>query len=134
MTKDVPDPDPKTVLLFDGSCPLCRAEIGMYRKQDTAGALCFVDVSEPRAELPPTLDPKTAMARFHVVAGDGRMVSGAAAFIEVWRHLPGWRWAAKLASLPGIAPSLEVAYRLFLPMRPALARLLVASQRLRAAR
>ncbi len=128
-------PDPaKTVVLFDGSCPLCRAEIGMYRDRDTAGALCFVDVSEPQAELPPTLDPKTAMARFHVVAGDGRIVSGAAAFIEVWRHLPGWRWAAKLASLPGISPSLELAYRLFLPIRPALVRLFVATLHPRAAR
>ena len=47
---------PKSTVYFDGSCPLCRAEIGYYRRKDQAGALCFVDVSEAppqlRKELP----------------------------------------------------------------------------------
>ena len=36
----------KSTVYFDGSCPLCQAEIGYYRRKDQAGALCFVDVSE----------------------------------------------------------------------------------------
>jgi len=70
------------------------------------------------------------MARFHVIAPEGQVLSGAAAFIEVWRALRGWRWLAGLASLPGVEPVLEVAYRAFLKARPAMVRLFVAAQRL----
>jgi predicted DCC family thiol-disulfide oxidoreductase YuxK len=113
----------KTTVYFDGSCALCQAEIDHYRRQDRAGAVCFVDVSKTAAETPDGLDRKRAMARFHVRAPDGRVLSGAAAFPEIWRRLPGWRWAARAARLPGVLPLLELGYRMFLPARPFLARL-----------
>ena len=47
------------------------------------------------------LTQQQAMERFHVRAGDGRVLSGAAAFVEVWSCLPGWRWAARAVALPG---------------------------------
>jgi len=58
------------------------------------------------------------MKRFHVRASDGRVLSGAAAFVEVWTRLPGWRWAARAASLPGALIVLEWGYRIFLRVRP----------------
>jgi len=119
-----------TTVLFDGSCPLCTAEIGLYRDRDGEGRLCLVDVSAPNAALPEGLDREAAMARFHVIAPNGQLLSGAAAFIEVWRALRGWRWLAGLASLPGVEPVLEVAYRVFLKARPAMVRLFVAAKRL----
>jgi hypothetical protein len=61
------------------------------------------------------------MERFHVRAGDGALLSGAAAFVEVWARLPRWGWAARAAALPGMLALLELSYRLFLPARPALA-------------
>jgi predicted DCC family thiol-disulfide oxidoreductase YuxK len=64
------------------------------------------------------------MERFHVRAGDGRVLSGAAAFVEVWTRLPQWRWAARAASLPGAITALEFGYRMFLPVRPFVSRLL----------
>ena len=42
----------KSAAYFDGSCPLCRAEIAHYLGTDCAGALCFVDVSATDASLP----------------------------------------------------------------------------------
>ncbi len=109
---------------FDGSCPLCRAEIGYYRRQDQGGAFCFVDVSEPRAVTPQGVTREQAMERFHVRADDGRVFSGAAAFVEVWAQLPGWRWAARAARWPGALAALEWGYRAFLPLRPLISRLL----------
>jgi predicted DCC family thiol-disulfide oxidoreductase YuxK len=111
----------KSTVYFDGSCPLCRAEIGYYRRKDLSGALCFIDVSHPDALVPDSLTQRRAMERFHVRTGDGALLSGAAAFVEIWARLPCWRWAARAAALPGILALLEFSYRLFLPTRSALA-------------
>lgn len=106
---------------FDGSCPLCQAEIAHYRGQDGASQLSFRDVSQPGEHLAPDLVREQAMARFHVRRSDGQLVSGAAAFVSIWRLLPRWRWAARIAALPGMMALLKGAYWLFLPARPALA-------------
>ena len=69
----------KWPVYFDGSCPLCRAEIGYYRRNDQADALFFVDISEAGAVTPEGITQQQAIERFHVRAGDGRVLSGAAA-------------------------------------------------------
>jgi predicted DCC family thiol-disulfide oxidoreductase YuxK len=130
----LPDPGAKTVIFFDGSCPLCRSEISMYSDCDVAGILSLVDVSETNVALPQDLDREKAMSRLHVIAKDGRMLSGAAAFIEVWRHLRGWNSVAKIASLPALTWILECAYCVFLSFRPALVLMFTAAQRLRTER
>jgi predicted DCC family thiol-disulfide oxidoreductase YuxK len=112
-----------STIFFDGSCPLCRAEIDYYRRADQQAALCFIDISQADAATPEGVTRERALARFHVQARDGRVLSGAAAFIEVWARLPGWRWAARLAALPGAVALLELGYRISLPTRPFLARL-----------
>lgn len=113
-----------STVYFDGSCPLCRAEIAHYRKVDRHEVLSFVDVSDKDARLPEGLSPARAMARFHVRDADGRLLSGAAAFVEVWSRLPRWRWAARTAALPVAMAVLEAGYRLFLPVRPLFSRLI----------
>lgn len=114
---------PKTTVFFDGSCPLCRAEIRYYRRKDKAGALCFIDISDAGAVPPEGVTQQQAMKQFHVRASDGRVRSGAAAFVEVWTLLPRWCWAARIASLPGAMIALELGYKIFLPVRPFLSRL-----------
>lgn len=113
----------EVTVYFDGSCPLCTAEIRHYASCAGGDKLCFVDVSEEDADLGPDLAADAAMRRFHVRTSDGTLSSGARGFVAVWRTLPGWRWAARIASLPGVTAMLEVGYRLFLPIRPALSRL-----------
>lgn len=117
------EPDSLTVL-YDGGCPLCRREIahvqGLAQRQGDAG-LCFVDISTDAAR--DAAERAALLARFHVQRADGTRLDGAAAFVAMWQRLPGWRWLARLARLPGALPLLEVAYRGFLRVRPALQRL-----------
>jgi len=122
----MPDQSAATVY-FDGSCPLCRAEIALYRRQVKADTLCFVDVSNPTVSLGEDLDQQQAMRRFHVRKEDGRLVSGATAFVEIWKQLPRWRWAARATVTLGMLPPLETAYELFLTARPYVVRLFAIS-------
>ena len=121
MTNKGKKPEGPTIY-FDGSCPLCSAEIDHYASRDGGDQLAFVDVSEKGADLGTGLGCGDAMRRFHVRLPDGTLLSGARAFVAVWASLPGWRWAARLARIPGVTPVLEVAYRAFLPVRPVLSK------------
>ena len=104
---------------FDGSCPLCQREIAMYRRLPEAAWIEWVDVSSGQ-DLGGDLSCAAAMARFHVRDSDGRLFSGAAAFSQMWRKFPGWRWLGWLSAWPPMSWLFELAYRLFLPIRPTL--------------
>jgi predicted DCC family thiol-disulfide oxidoreductase YuxK len=117
-------PQPLTVL-YDGSCPLCRREIAVYRglqPLQAAAPVCFADVSDAAVPVPPGTTRPQLLARFHVRRGDGELLSGAAAFLALWAALPGWRWLAWLGRVPGAAWTMERGYRAFLRWRPALQR------------
>ena len=123
----VTDPDPGAsapplTVLYDGACPLCRREIGIYRGLRTSAPVCFADVSDAAQPLPPGTTREQLLARFHVRDADGRLLSGAQAFLALWETLPGWRWLARIGRLPGVAWAMERVYRLFLRVRPVLQR------------
>jgi demethoxyubiquinone hydroxylase (CLK1/Coq7/Cat5 family) len=114
--------DAPLTVLYDGACPLCRREIALYRGLQAQAPLCFADVSDPALAPPAEATRAALLARFHVRHADGRLESGAAAFVALWARLPGWRWLARAARLPGVLWALERAYRFFLRWRPALQR------------
>lgn len=128
----MPDPlnnvetgSPPLTVLYDGGCPLCRREIGIYRGAkafSAAAPVRFDDVSDHALLLPPGTTREQLLARFHVRRGDGELLSGAQAFLALWAALPGWRWLALAGRVPGAAWSMEHAYRLFLRLRPTLQR------------
>lgn len=107
----------KTVY-FDGGCPVCSREIAMYRRQPGAADVYWVDVADCEAPaLGDGLTREAAMARLHVRRADGRLVSGARAFTEIWRSFPQWAWAGQLlGSGPGLW-LLEAGYKIFLVVR-----------------
>jgi len=121
VTDPVHEPPPLTVL-YDGTCPLCRREIGVYRGLRPNAPVCFADVSDPTLQLPSGTTREQLLARFHVRGSDGQLLSGAQAFLALWAALPGWRWLALVCRLPGAAWAMERLYRFFLHWRPALQR------------
>ncbi len=131
MTADAPADDDRTILYYDGACPLCRAEVAHYANLDTGGNLSLVDVSQSDAALPESLEVADAKARFHVRSAEGDLLSGAPAFAEVWRQVPGWRLAGRVAQWPGVMALLELAYRGFLRLRPGIVRVFAATRRKR---
>ena len=118
--------DPTLTVLYDGACPLCRREIALYRGLPAQQPLAFVDVSDPATPLPQGSTRGQLLARFHVQAADGSLVDGARGFVALWAALPGWRWLARLARVPGVTPLMELSYRAFLHLRPALQSLAAA--------
>lgn len=108
-------------VFFDGACPLCRAEIGVYRNCTGSERIAFVDVAAASdGDVAPGLNRETALARFYVRRADGSLASGAAGFAQLWLLLPGWRWLGRIVSLSGANTLAELAYRGFLVLRPSL--------------
>lgn len=112
----------RATVYYDGACPLCSLEIDYYRRQTGADDLQFINVADPSSLDGSDLSKADALKRFHIRTPEGTLVSGAAAFVEVWRRLPRWAWAARIASLPGVLAVLEGFYRAFLVVRPAISR------------
>lgn len=114
--------NPVTVY-FDGSCPLCRREIGFYKKSAGSERILWQDVSRVAdGQVAGDLTCQQAMARFHVRDAEGTLKSGAAAFIELWLSLKYWRWFGRLFAHPPGRWFLEKCYVGFLRIRPAIQR------------
>jgi predicted DCC family thiol-disulfide oxidoreductase YuxK len=120
------EPEQLTVL-YDGDCPLCRREIAHVQRLVAShpnANLCFANIG--RSVTNATLDTaerEALLARFHIQRADGTRINGAQAFIAMWSRLPGWKVLSFLARIPGVTPLLELAYRLFLKVRPGLQKL-----------
>jgi predicted DCC family thiol-disulfide oxidoreductase YuxK len=110
---------PEVTVYYDGACPLCTREIAHYRKSRGAERLAFVDVTicGPEALGAAGLTRNAALARMHVRLADGSTASGAAAFAALWRQLPGFASAGRIAGLPVVLPTLELGYRAFIVVR-----------------
>jgi predicted DCC family thiol-disulfide oxidoreductase YuxK len=107
-----------STVLFDGSCPICTAEINQYKLITPTSQIYWVDVSAPDFVVPTGKTKEELMQRFHVIKPSGEYISGAAAFVHVWQLLPGWKRLAAVAKLPGALELMEFGYTNFLKIRP----------------
>ena len=113
----------QVTVYFDGSCPLCRREIGFYKNSAGADQIRWEDISRVLdGQVAGDLSCQQAMARFHVRATDGSLKSGAAAFVELWLSLKNWYWLGWIFAHPPGIWFLEKCYVGFLRIRPAIHR------------
>lgn len=112
-------------IFYDGACPLCAREIAFYRRRKGAERLNWVDVAQIPAdqEVAPGLSRVDALARFHVMEPQGRLISGGRAFAEILARLDAFRPLGRVLRREPLASLLDGAYALFLPLRPRLQRL-----------
>ena len=112
-------PDPALTVYYDGACPVCSREIAMYRRQAGAERCVWLDVSScPESALGIGLSRDSALAKFHVRRADGVLVEGVRGFAVLWRVLPRFAWAGRIASTGPLPLLLDAAYRGFLRVRP----------------
>jgi predicted DCC family thiol-disulfide oxidoreductase YuxK len=111
------DPAAAQAVFYDGGCPICRREIAAYRDMRGMDAIEWRDVTDAGTDLS-GLDRDAAMARFHARRADGAIVSGAAAFLAVWRRSDRLRPLAIVLDRQPFRGVLELGYRGFLKIRP----------------
>ena len=105
-------------MYFDGGCPLCRKEVAHYQRRDRDERVRWVDISrEPEALAPLGVDLATAMRRLHATDEHGRLVIGVAAFVAIWRQLPGYRHLARAVTTLRLTPLLDWGYARFAAWR-----------------
>jgi len=103
-----------TTVFYDGACPLCRREIDHYRRLRGADSLMWVDITKDQRMLAAHgLEHDAAMARFHVLDASGQWQTGARGFIELWSHLPAYRWLARLLRMLRCENALDWLYTRF---------------------
>lgn len=108
----------KTAMFYDGGCPLCSREVAHYRRIDTRQAVDWIDIfSDPESLEAHSIEYESAMKHLHVRTPQGEIVRGAYAFHELWKALPGYRYLAKVTSLPGVLPLLDKVYDRFAERR-----------------
>jgi predicted DCC family thiol-disulfide oxidoreductase YuxK len=116
-------PHQEPTVVYDGSSPMCRSEIGFCQRQLGADGVTWVDVSaDEREAIAPGLTTTSMMARIHVIDSAGNVLSEAGAFTTLRTALPALSVAGRIANLPGIRHALEAGCRAILPVQPWLQR------------
>jgi predicted DCC family thiol-disulfide oxidoreductase YuxK len=101
-----PDQNPTAdVVIFDGECNFCRAQVGHLSRLDCCGnRLSFISLHDPRVtERYPDLSHEQMMEQMYVIDRKGRRHGGGDAVRYLSRRLPLLWIAAPILHLPGTA-------------------------------
>jgi predicted DCC family thiol-disulfide oxidoreductase YuxK len=102
----------RLVAYTDGRCPFCQWSRQMVERHDRDAAIEFRDYNQPMiARETPYSDAELA-TEMHVRTPERKWYGGFAAWIEVMKALPRWRWLGKLASYAPFRWIGSSAYRL----------------------
>ena len=84
---------------FNNSCNICRAEINLYKKQNIED-IEWVDITNnKKAELETQKNDRTLLRRLHIKDGNN-IISGAEAFLLVWKKIPKYKFLYKFFKTP----------------------------------
>jgi predicted DCC family thiol-disulfide oxidoreductase YuxK len=115
---------PSLTLYFDGSCPLCQAEIEYLRHKDERGALAFIDITQAGVEIEQSgLSCERAMQLMQGRLLSGEVIEGVPVFATAYQ-LVGLRTLAWILSRPSLQGFLGYGYAAFAKRRHRFSRLL----------
>ena len=109
-------------VLYDGDCGVCTHTARVLARIDSRRRLRLVSLQVAAVPGMPAYDE--LMDALHAVDGDGHWFVGAAAAVEVTRHVPLLRPISVIAKLPLAMPILNILYRAIADNRRAISRLL----------
>jgi predicted DCC family thiol-disulfide oxidoreductase YuxK len=96
-------------LFFDGACPMCRAEMTVLQRRDTAGRLRFADVHAADFAVPAATTPAAMLAAIHGRTADDRLVVGVETLRLAYRAI-GLGWLVAPTDWPLLRGASERAY------------------------
>ena len=98
-------------VFFNNSCKICKAEIDLYKKENIK-EINWVDISDNQnAQIETNKDNKQLLRRLHVEK-DGKIFSGAKAFLLVWKNIPKYRVLYSIFGLPIIFQIFSLIYEI----------------------
>jgi predicted DCC family thiol-disulfide oxidoreductase YuxK len=111
----LPSPEDRpdaSVVIFDGQCKICRAQIARLARLDRGGRLAYLSLHDPAVrERYPDLTHDQLMQDMYVVDRKGRRHRGAAAVRYLSGRLPRLWPLAPLLYLPCTLPLWQWLYR-----------------------
>jgi predicted DCC family thiol-disulfide oxidoreductase YuxK len=112
----------RLTVLYDADCGVCTQTARVLARLDSRRRLRLVSLQE--ATLPGMPPAHELMDALHAVDTDGNWFVGAAAAVELTRHVPLLWPISVIAKLPLAMPILNVLYRAVAANRQSLSRLL----------
>lgn len=106
------------VVVYDGHCRICSAQVERLARFDGGGRLSFVSLHDPLVgERYADLSHDDLMSAMYVITVAGERHRGVAAIRYLTRRLPKLWWLAPLLHLPGTLPLWSWMYRQFAKYR-----------------
>lgn len=119
----------KLRVFYDGSCPLCAAEMKQLAAADREEHVELQDISQPDfTERFPHIDPVQADRILQGETGDGRQLYGLDVTARAW-SLAGRGWRVNWLRWPVIRPVADRVYLFFARHRHRISRLLTGRSR-----
>jgi predicted DCC family thiol-disulfide oxidoreductase YuxK len=114
----------KAVLIYDGSCPICRNTVAWIKKHERKDAFEMLPCrSEDRKKRYPFIEEPVCMQAMQLVLPGGTVLAGEKAMPEIFKRLKRYRAAAGLFKLPGSNTVARAFYRWFADRRYIIAKI-----------
>jgi|TARA_B100001063_G_scaffold179294_1_gene168362 predicted DCC family thiol-disulfide oxidoreductase YuxK len=94
---------------FNNSCKICKAEIDLYKKEKI-DEINWIDITNNHNALIETKKSNKELLRRLHVEKDGKIFSGAEAFLLVWKNIPKYRLLYSILKLPIIFQIFSIVY------------------------
>ena len=88
---------------YDDRCPLCSREIEYYKKISPPAVINWCAIRKHISLLEKNgISYNESLKILHAAKTDGKIYRGVDAFILIWQQLSGWKWLARVVTLPVI--------------------------------